>query len=253
MAGPALGFMQKIFGTQPVQATPPVQVTNNPAQNTPTQQTQQTQQTDSNGVVPTQPATPESPTAKFDDLWQPVKTETPDPNSPNPNPQQNQIDPQKLMEAAAKVDFTQVLKPEDLAKVSQGGQEAVQVLMSSLNTLAQQTYGRSVVATAKIVEQAIAEAQKKFEERIPTAVSRVTARDALITENPAFANPAVAPVVDMIQAQFAQKYPKATPAELNKMAKEYLQTAAGVFNPVKQDQSTTQKNSGETDWDSYLQ
>jgi hypothetical protein len=255
--------MNSIFGPKPQNTVPiPGQVSpqntqvqavsNNPNNNPAPQPPHSSGVTDPNGVVPpngADPNAPQSPLAEFKDLWQTTPT---DPNAPK---NQNQgVSAEKLMEAASKVDFTKVLDQESLAKIAAGGQDAVQAMASLLNKTAQQVYGQSMVVTSKIVEQAVNQAKTDFAAQVPNLVKQQSVNDSLFTKNPAFNNPAVAPVVQAIQAQLAEKYPKATSAELTDMAQKVLTGAAEIFSPPPKNSgsSGSGSKSKEEDWSEYL-
>lgn len=222
-----MSFFEKIFGGAPAPAPAAPTPTNNPAQNQPPAQPASSAVTAPNGTVPADgnTAAPASPTEKFKDLWDPVKTEE------GKEPQQSQgLTPEKMLEAAGKVDFRKVLDQESLAKIKNGGDEAVGALADLLNKTAQTVYGQSTVVAQKLVENAVNEARAEFASQLPNLVRRQSAQEALLNENPAFKDPAVAPVVAAIQSQLQTKYPKATANELNEMAREYFKTAAGVLS-----------------------
>lgn len=249
-----MSAMEKIFGmfrqqaNNPAPAAPAPGVSNN-LQGAPTQQTQQTQGTASNGVVPqgaANPPAPPSPMDQFKDLWQPPENKEDDSASFNP-------DPQKIMEAASKVDFTKILNKEALAKVQAGGDEAVQAMASLLNQTAQAVYGQSTVAASKIVEQALSQAEQKFASKVPTLVNTKAAQAKLLASNKALANPAVAPIVSMIQEQLALKYPNATSDELADMAGEMMKGAANVFAPAPATPPSDKSKKADDDWSDFLQ
>lgn len=251
--------MNSIFGPKP-QNTVPVpgqvspqntqvqgQVTNNPNNNPAPAGTQVSGVTDANGVVPAgSDQTPASPLVEFKDLWQPTPT---DPNAPKNLPQG--VSPDKLMEAASKVDFSKVLDQESLAKIAAGGQEAVIALSTLLNKTAQQVYGQSMVVTSKIVDQAVQEATARFAASVPSLVRNQSVNENLFAKNPALQDPAVAPVVQAIQSQLAEKYPKATSLELVAMAERILSGAAEKFAPQKAP-DTKPNGRAEEDWSAYL-
>lgn len=244
-----MSLMERIFGNKPAPQQQGSAPTNNPAQNPPPQQQpQQSAQTAPNGVVPAgSEKAPEggSPTDKFADLWEPVKQ---DESKKGQEPEG--LTPEKMLEAAGKVDFKRVLDQESLAKIKAGGDDAVQALAELLNKTAQTVYGQSTVVAHKLIEAEVNKARKEFAEQIPGLVKKQNMRESFLTENPAFKKPSVAPVVEAIQSQLAQKYPKATTAELNAMAKDYLQAAALDFSPAAPKDSTPAK--GEVDWDAYV-
>lgn len=241
-----MSAMEKVFGLfQRTAAPAPAPAVSNNLQGAPTNPG-----TPGNGVVPAPtpaPApAPVSPLEQHKDLWQPNKTEE---GNQSPAP----IDPQKIMEAASKVDFTKILNQEALAKVQAGGEEAVQAMASLLNQTAQAVYGQSTVAASKIVEQALAQAEQKFAGKVPGLVNQKAAQAKLLTENKALANPAVAPLVDMIQTQLATKYPNATSDELAQMAQDLMKGAASVFAPSAPAKETADKaKKGDDDWSDYL-
>lgn len=256
MASPFDAFT-RIFGAKqapaPVAAPAPVPApTNDPRKNNPAAtQTAVSPGTDVNGVIPPGGADPDpqtaSPLDKYKDLWQPTET---DPNTPN-SPQQ--IDPAKLMEAARKVDFSSALNQETLAKVAGGGEEAVKALLESFNSFGQQVYGQSAVTTARIVEQAVAQARDQFVAEIPDVIKKQGARAKVFDDNPAFKHPAIAPMIEAQVQQLAVKFPKASPAELTSMAKDHLQAMAALIAPPKADASTKGKTGDDgVDWDSYM-
>ena len=216
-------------------------LTNNLQTNPPPNGTAQSQQTAPNGIVPEKAS--EAPLDQFKDVWNPTPV---DPNAPQDIP----IDAAKIFEAAGKVNFSQVLSREDLAKVSEGGEGAVQILIDSMNKISQATYGQSIVAANKMVDIAVAKATKKFEDSIPNLVKKQALGDNLYTKNPAFSNPAIAPVIEALKSQLAEKFPKATPTELTSLAENYLSGAAALISPPSQ--MATKKGPAEEDWEMYL-
>lgn len=244
-----MSIMSAIFGTKPNNNPPqnPNQqqpgITNNLNTNPEPQQTQQTAQTAPNGVVPKQET--QSPAPKFNDLWEPPvqdKTQT---------EQQPGLTPEKMLEAASKVDFKRVLDAENLAKIKAGGDDAVQALAELLNKTAQTVYGQSTVVAQKLVESEVARAREEFTKMLPGKIKATSAREALLSQNPAFAKPTIAPIVEAVQSQLQTKYPNASTEELNAMAKEFFQNAASDFAPPTK-QATGKKGPDDIDWDELL-
>lgn len=245
-----MSIMSAIFGTRP-NNNPPTNpaagqqpgITNNLQTNPEPQQTQQTAQTAPNGVVPKQDN--QSPPPKFNDLWEPPvqdKTQT----EPQPG-----LTPEKMLEAASKVDFKRVLDADNLAKIKAGGDDAVQALAELLNKTAQTVYGQSTVVAQKLVESEVAKAREEFTKLLPGRIKATSAREALLSSNPVFAKPTIAPIVEAVQAQLQLKHPNASVEELNAMAKEYFQLAAADMSPPKQT-STGKKGPDDIDWDELL-
>lgn len=191
-----------------------------------------------------------SPLDQFADLWQPAT---------NPQPPQSvvgNVDPAKVMEAAKKMDFSRILPQDLLAKISAGGQDAQTALAQAMNMVSQATYAQSSMATAQIVKQAIEEARNQFVQQIPGLIKQHSLTDSMRTENPAFSNPAVAPIVSAIEKQIATKFPNASSTELRDMTKQYFQQISEIMGaPQQQQQQQQTAGNGrrqETDWSSFL-
>ena len=243
-----MSLFGNIFGNKA--SAPAPAPTNNPAKNPGPPAPSTGEGTAANGVIPpgattNEPGDTPSPLEKYKDLWQPSET------APGSGEQSQEIDPQKLMEAAGKVDFSKIADQASLEKIAGGGQEAVGALVQLLNKTAQQVYGQSTVTTAKIVEMAVGKAREDFTSQIPELLRKQGSRNKIFEDNPAFSNPAIAPLIEAQVSQLANKYPKATPAELNSMAKEYLVGMATLLNPPKAAASSGTGEKGE-DWSSYI-
>lgn len=244
-----MSVFQKIFGppaSQPAPAHPGL--TNNPSNNPVPAAPTSSQQTAHNGVVPpggSEPPAKESPPDKFATLWEPPKQD--ENNKPSA---ESGLTPEKMMEAAGKVDFSSILDQENLKKISAGGDEAVQALAQLLNKTAQVVYGQSTVVAHKLVETAVNKAKQEFAGQVPGMVRKQQMKDGLQSQNAAFKDPSVAPVISAVQSMLEQKFPNATATELNDMAKEWMISAAGKFNPAKPE--TKAPGSDSEDWDAYV-
>jgi len=227
--------MQKLFGPAPAPAAP------NQLSKAPDLATQQSAQTSPNGVIPA-----ESPLEKFSKVWEPAAV---DPNAPAPG--SNAVTPEQLMEAAGKVDFAKILDPAALQAIAAGGEGATQAFVSSMQKMSQAVYGHSAYATTKIVEQAVSQAEDRFAAKLPGLINSQSSKNELLQQNAAFNNPAVAPIVQMIHAQIATKYPNATSNEITAMAKEMMQGAALVFNPAAPPSAAKKKEAEGEDWSMY--
>jgi hypothetical protein len=239
------------LGNQTPAPAPQPQVTNNLQTNPAPQGTQQSQVTDANGVIPKDGD--KGPLGKFENLWQPPTPEQQAASQTN-NPPNVTVDPAKLLEAAGKVDFTKVLDQETLAKVAAGGEGAVTALVSLMQKSNQTVYGQSMLAANRLVEEAVKVAEQRFAAQVPQLVKKQAASESLFSENPAFQNPAIQPIVSALQQQLQEKYPKATTKELNVMAKEMLGESAKIFMGEQPQNSTPDKGAQkEEDWSMYLE
>lgn len=188
-----------------------------------------------------------SPLDQYTELWKNDPTKKADQSSTVFN-----VDQQKLLEAASKVDFTKAITPDMLAAIKAGGEGANEAFIDAINKVSQLNYAQSTLAASKIVEQALAQAEVKFAERVPNMIKRQQASDSLITANPALSHPAAQPIIYAIQHQMAAKYPDATPTELQRMATEYLENFANLAMPKKPETTKSQSVKNETDWSEWL-
>lgn len=249
--------MHKIFGAPQTQTAPPQQQTpagppasNNPNNNPAPAAPHSSEGTAPNGTVPPggNEGNKESPDDKFSKLWETTPT---DPNKQSQEP--TGLTPQQMLEAAAKVDFAKVLDKDILAKITAGGEEATQALVQALNKVSQQTYAQTVLVTDKLITAQVQKAQEDFALKVPDLVKRQRVQDDLIKDNPAFKDPAVAPVVGLIQNQLAEKFPQATADEISAMAREYFQGAASKLSPPKKTGTPSgKKENTDDDWEDWL-
>ncbi len=203
-------------------------------------------------VIP-QPQNPQvtnnsSPLDTFAKLWEP---ETQDANKVTAKTNEH-LDPQQIMEAASKIDFSRVVTPEMQQAIMTGGDDAVKAFSMAMNAVAQQTYAQSAYASDQMIQLAIQKAEQKFMQHIPEMLKRQQAQVSLRDENPIFSNPAVAPVMALVQNQLAVKFPKATPKELNKMTKDWMLAISDSAKGSPESKGQRQTNSAE-DFSSFFQ
>ena len=242
-----MSILQRIFGNQPPANGPQPQVGNDLNKNPPPSGTAVSPQTAPNGVVPQgggdPPKKEEPPLAEFKDLWQPPVTD------PNAKPAESELTPEKMMEAATKVDFTRIIPQDELAKIAAGGQEATQALAAIVNKVSQAAYGQSTVVAKKLVEQAVAQAEEKFQNALPTMMKRQALNDP--GNNPALQNPAVAPILQALQSQLVEKYPNRSVSEIEEMAKKVLVGAAEMIVPQQQTPNQS-PDKDDVNWEEWI-
>lgn len=189
---------------------------------------------------------PASPLADFADLWKPVE------GANEPAAMFGNVDPQKLMEAAKKTDFSKAITQDQMQAIAAGGQGAVEAMAAAMNNVAQTVYANSAMATTKIVEQALAKAQEGYNAKLPGIIKQHTVSDTLRSENPVFSNPAVQPFIAAMEAQLAVKHPNATASELTGMAKQYLEGVGTLFSPKAAPTPEEKAKAGEPDWSKFF-
>ena len=212
-----------------------------------------TSATSANGMVPGNPdgspntgAAP-TPMADFSKLWETKATD----GNANTSLFAN-IDPQKVQEAAGKVNFAQTIGSETFAKIQAGGPEAAQAFVDAMNKVSQTVYAQSAVATTQLIDRALAEQATRFEAKLPELVRKQNVSEGLKGENPIFSNPALAPVVGMIQNQLSGQFPNASAAELKQMTVKYFTEMTGAMAPApKQSKSNTKGKDDGFDWDAF--
>jgi len=199
-----------------------------------------------------------SPFDKYGTLWQ---TSTTDEAQPGNKPFVS-MDPAKLAEATGRLNFAANLKPEQLQAVLSGGDTAAQALQSVMNSVAQQAFQTAMIGSSKLIEQALQSQRQELLGEIPGIFKNQMLTSQAFEENPALSHPSVRPLIEVLQTQFAAKFPEASNAELRKMASEYLtQTASLVSGKQFQESPTQQPAAGgfgtaamgaQPDWDNFF-
>jgi hypothetical protein len=210
--------------------------------------------TPQNNTVPNAgntPNTEKSPLDNYAKLWDKPEGAT----SPSPTlvPALN-MDPQKLRENAAKIDFVSQISSEQIQKAMSGDAAA---FMQVINQATQLGFAQSVAASAEVTKQSLTSAQTSLNDKIlPAAIRNQQITEAMREANPAFDNPAVAPLLSSLKDQFAAKYPTAAPSEIAKMAKDYLAGTAELITGQKVTQESgapkSQLARPQEDWEKFF-
>lgn len=217
-----------------------------------------TQQASGAGQQPATSATTQesSPFDKYSQLWQ---TGTTDEGQAGTK-QLVSMDPAKLAEATGRLNFAAGLKPEHVQAVLSGGENAAQAFQSALNTVAQQAFQTAMIGSSKLIEQALQSQRQELLGEIPGIFKNQMLNSQAFEENPALSHPSVRPLIEVLQTQFAAKFPEASNAELRKMAADYLtQTASLVSGKQFQDPQPqpaggfgTSAVGAQPDWDNFF-
>lgn len=233
-----MGIFDSFFGAPAQSAQQQTPQNPNPqASGVPPQQ-QQTQQ--GNGTIPLDPnnpaaqaqpkVEPQSPFEAVKDLWKndPAATEA-------ANKAANdflKVDPKQVFEQAGKVDFKQFITKEDMAAMAQGGEAAVAAFANAITRVGQASYATSAIAATEIAKQAVTKSREQMTADLPGMFKNLSVSDSIRTANPALNHEAVAPLVKMVEQQFVQKFPQASPTEITKMASDYMAKVGQAFNPT---------------------
>jgi len=234
--------------TQPAAQPAPTPDPNKPAakleNQAPDTKPVQTPGTAPNGVVPDNvPETEKNPLDQFNTLWD----TNPDAPAPAGEFTPEVLDQTKLQEVISKTDMTSVLTPELQAKINAGGEEAQGAMIEALNLVAQQTLMQSTTVANKMMENNSTKLMEAMMAKLPDLVKAQSVNNTLVEQNPIFSNPAVKPIMDASKAQLQTKFPNATPAELTKMAQDYILAMGQAFNPAPAPEALP----GDQDWSNF--
>lgn len=216
-------------------------------------------QDDPNKKVVNNPGEGNDPLLQFGELWQD------DPNNKAADPAENtgylpKIDPAKLQEMIGKMDFTKSITPEQLAAINAGGEGATKTLLQVMNSVTQQALLTAFTANSKMVEAGLNIASTRFLEKVPTHVKDVITTNALSSSNPIMNDPAFAPVVESIRQRYQERFPKATPSQIENSVNAYFDDMASKMstaknkkaNPTATNDKLLKTGSPDADWESWL-
>lgn len=204
--------------------------------------------TDPNNPTIPPNSVPADPLDSFKTLWE---NETDPTKQTQPQTIYGQIDPKKVFESAGKANFANVITPELMQAAQQGGESGVNAMVTAMNAIAQQVFAQSTLATTKLIDNALGKNRDQILGEIPQHITKSLVTNQLRIDNPVLSNPAVAPIVSAIESQLVTKFPQATPADITKMAQQYILNLSSVFNP-QSPQTQETKRPNEEDWNSFL-
>jgi len=190
---------------------------------------------------------PKSLAEEFKGLWDaPKQGEGHNPSEPL----KFNLDPAKVRNAAKTQDYTKVLTPELLEKITAGGPEAASAMLSAMNAMAQEVTAQSALTNAEIMQAALEASRQNTLRDVPTLVRRQNIGNALREDNPLFANPAAGPILQSLENQLVSKFPDKSEAEIADYAKRYLiQFANEVTGTLAPKDTSKQDGRGkEIDW-----
>ena len=181
--------------------------------------------------APAEPKEPVNPLDAYKELF----TDSAEGASTKDTNKPASLDQNKLMDVISKADFTNTIDQETLSTIQAGGEEATSAFKTALNKSSQQVLFQSTLAVDKMVSSRLDAALKQHKAEIPEMLREQSAKDGLMGKNPVFNNPAVKPVVDLVQAAFSTKNPGATSTELQGMTEKFITALGEAFNPTNSD------------------
>lgn len=251
------GNIMSLFSGVTAQPAAAVATTGNPTQvvnpGQPLPGTQASPATANNGVVPAgssaAPTGEQSPLDAYAKIWETAAK----PDDPNSGPMFANVSAAELMKSAGQVDFAKVITPETLQAITAGGEGAAKALATAMNSVAQTVFAQSAFATTKIVDQATAKMQERFDAQLPNLITKHSVNAGLADNNPLFSNPAVAPLVSALGEQFQRKNPNATPKEIQTQVGEYMTSIGMAFAPKVATTAAQKKAAKSEDWGVFFQ
>lgn len=201
-----------------------------------------------NGVVPANAVVTEGAAKSgldaFADIWNTQATE-----GAQGQPLFN-VSQEKMMESARKQDFKSTATPEQMAAIQAGGAEAANAMFEIMNEMTQKVYAQSAFATTRLIEGALDKSQFAKATDIDSRIRSSTLSNNLRAENPIFNHPAALPLLKSVQETMLVKFPNATPAELTKMAQDYLMDFAAMAKGPEVAAAAAKAPKGE-DWSKW--
>lgn len=192
-----------------------------------------------------------SPLDAFKEMWQSPKKEEGAPEEFNPS-QIFQMDPAKMQEALGKVDFTSAIQPAQLEAIQAGGPEAMKAMMEMLNSTSRQVMSHATTVTGKMIETAMTGASSAMDKKI-TNVSKNQQLEAHLRESsPALTHPSTAPMAKLLQGQFSQQFPLASPAEINAKVSEYFTLVGNIAAGKDKPDQAQEASKSDTNWEQYF-
>lgn len=165
----------------------------------------------------------DDPLLDFSKLWEPTVGADGKPvKKAGPKVFTPTIDPKAMVAMLDKQDFMKDASAEEMQAIAKGGEEAAIALGSVVNKASKRAFMMAFSGSNKMMEAAVQAARQDALNEVPTYVRDQMIDSELSRENILMANPAYKPMVDTIKRQYQDKFPKATPAEINKGVRAYF-------------------------------
>lgn len=186
----------------------------------------------------------QSPNDKFKELWS-------NPTQPTDTAPNFKLDAAQLGKVTGSMDFMKNVSRDDLAKIAQGGDAAVEAFGNVLNTFGREVFGASAQFSSHMTESGYQSASKVIDNGLPGAIKKQLTEQHLYQTNPKLKDPALQPLIGALQSQFSSKYPNASAQEIEGLVSEYMTTVVGgAF--TKDEPAATQKTRAAPDFSSFL-
>lgn len=185
----------------------------------------------------------DDPLLNFESLWQPDLDEKGQPKVKQDNKSKSYlptVDSKKFGEMVNQMDFTRDFDDTDLADLREGGDKGIQATMRMINKANRRSFQSAFAAANKMAEQGFSGARDRFMGEVPDHVRDMMLDSELSSSAEYMKNPALSPIVNTVKKQYLQKFPKATPSEINNAINQYFAYLGGELNKKKPDPNQTQ-------------
>lgn len=176
----------------------------------------------------------QTPLDKHKDLY------TIDPKAPkpaDPNAPIFSLDKEAMQKAVSSMQFTDNPVIAEKAQAALRGDAGA--LMEVLNAVSQNVYLQAAQLTATAGETAAKTAMDRALQELPNRVRSMSASETLAELNPAYAHPALKPLVDTARQRYESRFPEASPREIAQMVNTYMADAATQLQQANKQQDPT--------------
>lgn len=200
----------------------------------------------------------DDPMLQFDTLWE---DNAPDPKAPKKEEFTGylpKIDDKAFGDRVNQMDFSKAVKPETMAAIMKGGEEAAAAYPDLINTIGRQAFKMAFNASSKMTEATSRNLEKRFmDDLIPNSIQSRIVDDTVEANNELASNPKYAPLYKQIKARYTTKFPKANPKQVADATKaymdDYIKNATKKDDVIEDNTKKLQKGSGDADWSTWME
>lgn len=198
---------------------------------------------------PTTPAAPApNPLDEMKALWQTDPNAKP-PVDPLSTPMLNS-DPNKIREAAGKIDFMSAVPQDMMQRALQGNDP--KALFEVMNAVSQQTLAMATQLSAASAEASARTATQRMLDALPGKVKDVQLRESR-PENPILQHEAAQPLLDLARNQLRAKNPGMSVQDINsKVEAMFTSFAESMVGQKKQTEQANLPADTSADWSRFL-
>lgn len=161
------------------------------------------------------------------------------------------LDPKKLQESVAKMDFARGINPELVTKALQGDAAS---FGQAVNSVVQASFAATLNMVVPLMEQAFSKNNSRYDSVIGNRI-----RDASLSytrpTNSALQHEAAQPVLAALKKQVSSQFPDMSPTEVAAKAEDYFLAMADAVTGAKPQKAAEPGpgNRTPTDWDAFLE